>query len=556
MPTEIDSRNISLHRYLSERIVITGTLVLTRPAHFGNGDEDELADLPLFLEEGEGRRAIIQGTSLAGALRNYLRERQCGYEFPMSSRDTMLQYYQEWTESENRLLAASLFGGHRGDPNGEQSPLIVDDALSTDPGLPMIERRDGVALNGATRTAEEKKKYDYELLAAGTEFDLRFELLLEDENERNPGCEKARLSNCRRLKGLALAMDALAKGEIRLGARKRRGFGCCIVPNWSVTRYRLHNLNELLGWLGVDYLDWVQRPAPRPKSGPDISTLLSEIADSQTMQPDPRWAVDHREWFEIEGSFHVKGSMMIRSGFEDLDELEETRIAAKEGGEERIIRTVRRHPDYVHLRTRARHTGKNEPVLPGTSLAGALRQRSLRIAKTLSNDLVRASQLIDGMFGPIEINSGAQIRASRVTVNEEFIENSRPFVQTRIKLDRFTAGTLETALLEEEPSFDGSVRIRVHLSIVPTDFTNAEIGLLLLVLKDLWLGDLPVGGEIAVGRGRLQGQRALLRLQRHGQAFQEIALEPDSEGRFQPSPALESLDDYVRALQTWARGAN
>lgn len=34
--------------------------------------------------------------------------------------------------------------------------------------------------------------------------------------------------------------------------------------------------------------------------------------------------------------------------------------------------------------------------------------------------------------------------------------------------------------------------------------------MLLLLLKDLWTGDLPLGGEASVGRGRLSGQRAEL----------------------------------------------
>jgi len=36
------------------------------------------------------------------------------------------------------------------------------------------------------------------------------------------------------------------------------------------------------------------------------------------------------------------------------------------------------------------------------------------------------------------------------------------------------------------------------------------VGLLLLLLKDLWTGDLPLGGESSVGRGRLKGKTASL----------------------------------------------
>ncbi|MFM7367819.1 MAG: hypothetical protein ACKO2Z_08480, partial [Sphaerospermopsis kisseleviana] len=37
---------------------------------------------------------------------------------------------------------------------------------------------------------------------------------------------------------------------------------------------------------------------------------------------------------------------------------------------------------------------------------------------------------------------------------------------------------------------------------------NAEIGLLLLLIKDLWTSDLAIGGESSIGRGRLQGIKA------------------------------------------------
>jgi hypothetical protein len=57
-----------------------------------------------------------------------------------------------------------------------------------------------------------------------------------------------------------------------------------------------------------------------------------------------------------------------------------------------------------------------------------------------------------------------------------------------------------------------SVPIRLRL----LDPKDHEIGVLLLLLKDLWTGDLPLGGEISVGRGRLAGKSAELRLQRDG----------------------------------------
>lgn len=480
----------SKHRSLTERIVITGTLELITPAHFGNGDADDATDLPLLLDETDGR-ALLTGASLAGALRNYLREWEQGYE-------------QRGGEMSN-----DLFGGARGDENGEQSPLIVDDALVLAPGQPLIELRDGVALVAETRTAADGKKYDFELLAAGTTFDLRFELLLDDKAELNK----------QRLRALALALSGLSKSEIRLGARKRRGFGCCEVTQWTVTRYRLQQPDELLAWLAADHPDWVQTK-PEAKSGSDIAALLGVSPD------DLKITEDRRETFEIEAEFALDGSLLVRAGFDEQD----------------------RGPDTVHLHTYNARGKKSQAVLPGTSVAGAIRQRAQRIANTLAGTDTKARQgvqaFIDRMFGPAEIKGGDQARASRVIVNEEFIEGGRSLVQTRIKIDRFTQGTMETALLEEAPHFGGSVKLKLALN----NPDKSEIGLLLLVLKDLWLGDLPLGGASNVGRGRLKGQSAKL-------CWKPKKREPltlNAAGGLEPpdEKATAELEECVKAL--WA----
>ncbi|MDX2043170.1 MAG: RAMP superfamily CRISPR-associated protein [Acidobacteriota bacterium] len=519
------SKTRERHRYLSERIVITGQLTLTRPAHFGNGDADELTDLPLLVDEIDGR-ALLTGASLAGALRNYLRERQWGYELPMPSRDSRSPYYREWTETENDLLATKLFGGHRGDESGDQSPLIVDDALSTAQGSPEVELRDGVAIDATTRTAAEDKKYDFELLAAGTKFGLRFELLLDDQPHKNK----------EQLKALALALRGLGNGEIRLGARKRRGFGCCEVKQWTVTRYRLQQPDELLAWLTADHPDWVQNK-PASQSGSDIAALLGVLSE------DLKQTKDRRETFEIEADFALDGSMLVRAGFDEQD----------------------RGPDTVHLHTYNAQRQQSQAVLPGTSIAGAIRQRAQRIANTLAGTDPKARKgvqvFIDRMFGPAEIKGGDQARASRVIVNEEFIKGGRSLVQTRIKIDRFTQGTMETALLEEAPHFGGSVKLRLTLNRIPNEQSEAkvgfnqgkaEIGLLLLVLKDLWLGDLPLGGASSVGRGRLKGTSAKLRWK--PEKREPLTLNAAGLPEPRDTQTITELESYVQALQqvNWA----
>jgi CRISPR/Cas system CSM-associated protein Csm3 (group 7 of RAMP superfamily) len=527
------------HRNLTQRIVVTGKLVLTRPAHFGNGDADATTDLPLLLDEVT-KRALIPGASLAGALRNYLREWQWGYELTLPARNEQADFdHGAWNESE--ILAGRLFGGHRGYKDGAQSPLIVNDAYGSPPA--QTELRDGVAIDAATRTAADEKKFDYQLLPAGTKFELRFELLLDKRADLNQ----------ERLRALALALRGLSKSEIRLGARKRRGFGCCEVRMWEVTRYALNQPADLVAWLAADYPEWV-KAKPTPSSGHDIAGLLG-VSLNELQQVE-----DNRENFEIEASLAVHGSLLVRSGFDEQD----------------------RGPDTVHLHTRNHKLSHFPPdkqlqaVLPGTSVAGSIRQRAQRIANTLAlkkasedeqsiPDLQRRKKLeedlrkgvqafINRMFGPHKIEDGKQVRASRVIFDEEFIDGGQSLVQTRIKIDRFTQGTIEAALLEEAPHFGGTVNLKLKLHLIPNDQSEAEIGfdqgkaeigLLLLVLKDLWLGDLPLGGASSVGRGRLQGQSATLCWKPENRELKLSAagvLEPPDKEK------TATLESYVEAL--------
>lgn len=496
----------SKHRSLTERIVVTGVLELTTPAHFGNGDADEATDLPLLVDEVDGS-ALITGASLAGALRNYLRERQWGYESALPTRNVNHPDYEDRNKAENGLLASKLFGVPRGYTEGAQSPLIVEDAPSVNRERPETELRDSVKIQPETRTAEGKMKYDYQLLLVGTRFDLTFELLLNDEEKENESRKKA----------LALALQGLAKGEIRLGAKKRRGFGCCRVTEWSVTTYKLCDPNGLIAWLTADRKDskWKFASMPEPVRGSDIAALLGVTLTKQDL-------VDLRESFEIEADFEIDGSLLIRS----------------------VPRERARGADAIHLQTRRKGTDVFAPVLPGTSMAGALRQRALRIANTLAKNDEAARRFINDMFGPDEIKSGQEPRVSRVLVNEELITGGQDLVQTRIKIDRFTGGTMEGALLEEVPHFGGEVKLRMWLRN-PSD---AEVGLLLLVLKDLWLGDLPLGGESSIGRGRLHGVKATFRRSRED----EITMSEEARNgavTFTAENAADRLESYVNAFR-------
>lgn len=496
--TQVKENNESkrkTHRYIREHWVISGKLELKTPAHFGTGEQGDLTDMPLIMDEVEVRRPLLLGTSIAGALRNYLRERERGdgVPFPVKLPDDTKEQYKNKQDAERKLASTLLFGGYRGDDEGIQSPLIVHDALGH---ASDFELRDGVAIDAKTRTAADEKKFDIELLAAGSTFDLHFELLIGEPQERKGlGAESNRDYVQHRkglLQALATTLHGLENGHITLGARKRRGYGECTAHSWVVQRYDLTTADGLLAWLASEREDekWKKWQTPTQKVEGETS-ILSAL---QKIEPRISLHQDRRERATLTATFALDGSLLIRSGFGESDT----------------------GPVTVHLHSWRVDAKKPVPILPGTSWAGVLRHRASQIVRTLGSDDEKAQGFIDGIFGQSKIERDGHTWASRLSVKEKEIRNSHSLVQTRVKIDRFTGGAFESALFSEEPLFaKENTYVELELTLrppYPRDQAQeeAEVGLLLLLLKDLWTGDLAVGGESGVGRGRLIGKEATL----------------------------------------------
>jgi CRISPR/Cas system CSM-associated protein Csm3 (group 7 of RAMP superfamily) len=448
-------------RPIARRIIVRGLLILDTPTCLGSGDAESPTDLAL-VRDNISNCALLTGASIAGALRNYLRECEHGYNASEQKSDR----------------ATTLFGGTRRDPDGEQSPLIIHDAISRQ--IPAIELRDGVAIDSITGTAKSGQKYDLELLAAGTEFPLSFELLVEKDKKS----EQQALINC-----LASALEGLEKGEIDLGMKKRRGFGCCHVREWQVGNFNLEDERDRISWLNFEH--WHTELLPNQPSYSSIKKAFEEAGVKQDFNEK-----DKRHRFTIHATFQLIGSLLIRSGQDS---------------------TVRA-PDVVHLKSH--RNGEQKSVLSGTSLAGVLRHRADRIVNTLHQINQNTTQeIVNDVFGFVkdnkdsnqqkseEVTKKQNAKASRLVVREKVIENATDLVQNRIAIDRFTGGAYHGALFDEQPIFGGdNTSVSIELELRNPD--DSEIGLLLLLLKDLWTSDLPVGGESSIGRGRLKGIKA------------------------------------------------
>ena len=487
----IEARHSS-NRHIIKRIIIRGKLILDTPTCLGCGDTDSPIDLAL-LRDSISNHALLTGSSIAGALRSYLREYNKGYNIKEIRNDIatklfgdLFVYDNEKDLSEKRRIEL------REEDN--QSLLIIDDAISINPI--QVEIRDGVEINSVTRTAVDKAKYDLELLETGTEFNLNFELLIEKNTDENA-----------LKKELAIALQGLEQGKIRLGIKKSRGFGCCHVEKWQVWQFDLQQPQQRIQWLKFNH--WKTDLSNDCPTHNNIAEALNVTLTEE----------DKRKHLTITATFTLASPLLIRSAQPSTDKA----------------------PDVVHLKSR--RNGELKPILSGTSLTGVLRHRGEKIINTLQKDTHKTENIIDEIFGVDFSKDKTKIpKASRLIVDEVEINNTTDLIQNRIAIDRFTGGALHGALFNEQPIFgnnETSLEIKLELR-QPQDY---EIGLLLLLLKDLWTSDLPVGGTSSIGRGRLQGKHATIKLKNKTWT---ISQKSNNEPLTINNP--EELEQFVNAL--------
>lgn len=297
-------------------------------------------------------------------------------------------------------------------------------------------------------------KFDAEVLPPGTLFPVRLDLVVPSEDEELPF-----------LSLLATCMLGLDSGEIRLGRKKSRGWGAFSTKNWRVRKF---DLNQAEGWM-----EWISAPHETPI--PPGSPVFASARDCLHLLPSPAARqVNRRAVFELR--LELAGEFLVRAIPENIKE-----------------------PDVVPL------FSGGKPVIPGTSLAGAMRQRASKIASFLREKEADADAWILEIFGGKKEGVEASQTPSRVFVNEAFIEDYGERKTQRVRIDPFSQGTWDGALFDEKVIDGGRAEARIELKN-PTD---PETGLLLLVVKDLLTGLLPVGGSASIGRGRFRGTARL-----------------------------------------------
>lgn len=439
------------YREIGRRLIWTGLMELASPCHLGGVDADATSDRPL-LRDGEGR-PYLPGATLTGLLRALL--------------TTM-----------DKDAAQALFGANRSDPNGKQARLLLGDAQIAQKGPVPTELRDGVAIDACSGVAAKNKKYDLELLPVGVHFRLRGQLELFGEAKQDELL----------LRGLLRMLLALENGQLVLGARTRRGFGETRLAAgqegyWQVEDYPLDTAAGWYAWLGREPNDL---PEDWPEDWPTIAPVAypnaAALAEYLGVALPPSTETHD---FSVTLNLKLAGSLLVGSEGYDPDQ-----------------------PDRNHLQRLRWQDGAStlESVLPATSLGGVLRHRCRRIALTLAGQAGKelADGLVGEMFGPAKISGNQKAWASRVTVREVSITGGQPLRHTRVRIDPWTGGAVESLLFTEDAQYGGEVKLELRLQASDEDWAEPARALLLLALRDLAAGELTVGAESGVGRGQLK----------------------------------------------------
>ena len=346
-------------------------------------------DPETILESWDGT-ALLQGSSLAGALRGWLAAADVGMA--------------------ETLLGSPKQAGH----------LLVSDGVFDRTAERYTRPR--LRINGATGAADDGGKFDVAHIGSGSCF--RFTLTWLG------------LQRCdEELEAVEQMLAALNSGEIRLGAQKSNGFGRVELKVCKRT-FDLTDPSDRAAWLG-DTCQGTPLTLPEVVNARRVTFLVSGQADSLLVKA---------------------GAALQKEGCAYTPNL-------TEGG---------------------------RPILPGSSIKGAVRARAEMIAGFLGLPL----EVTENLFGRMS-SKGDNGKPGCVFFEDGRLSGEKRLQISRIRINRFTGGIIRGGLFTEEPLSCG---VEMHIS-APDD--SAACGLLLYALRDLGLGLYSLGSGGAIGRGYL-----------------------------------------------------
>lgn len=396
--------------------------------------------------------------------------------------------------------------GNIDDEDGNQSAINISDvALSGG----KIIYRDGIKLDPITNVTAKGAKFDFEALDRGAKGELHLEITLRQRNLNDTRLNNFKSKHANFKTDIfgdisATIADIFTQG-LSIGSLTTKGFGK-IQSTEPVEFYAFDFSNPEKAFDWLHYLDG-QMPAK--------SDYISKNAILTSGENDLTLIIE----------FALKSSLIVRN-YDVPDDDGENKLTAIQ---------MKSNDDFV---------------IPGSSIKGVLRSRTFNILMCLTNNNENKAENFLNQFMGFAEEKQKTAKKSNLFVNEIYIPSNQeqiaPLKQTRNRIDRFTGGTIDSALFTEEPIWQTDKQASpIKLEFTIKNCTKAQAGLTLLLLKDLWLGNLPIGGGKSIGRGVLQGRKCQIIAPK---LLNNEPFEIEETNKFTTKGDKQTLENLVQAL--------
>lgn len=377
---------------------------------------------------------------------------------------------------------ADLLFGNLSD--NRQSMINIDDVLLENS---VYTVRDGVRIDGITNTAEDTGKFDYEVVERGSAGSFSATITIRKND----------IEDKKAVEQLAAALaDQLMYG-ISLGAHTAKGFGEVKGSKIKVATYDFSQPDSLGAW------------------------LLGEMsqADIYAAAAKPLVADDD---FYAEIDLALKTSLLVGAEPDAFDE----GSGKDEGKVQKVM--LSSNGDYV---------------IPGTSVKGVIRKQAEHICRVVGD---YGDDFLGSLMGYSKADKAKQ--RSRLRTYEVYLgEGVEAVNQSHVRIDRFTGGHMGSGLYTNKPLWQKKADAKtMTMRLAISGCSDAEAGLMLLILKDIWTGQLAFGGDKAGGSGVMQGLKAVISYKGHKYAMEKAAggIKASAEDR----AAMNSLvEAFVKA---------
>ncbi|MBU5293801.1 hypothetical protein KQH90_07110 [Anaerosalibacter bizertensis] len=278
-------------------------------------------------------------------------------------------------------------------------------------------------------------------------------------------------------------LKALHENHIRLGGDKTKGLGNFKVINVEELTFKLSNKEDLFSYLIGKY-----------KKMDDIThkVLNTELEDNLVE-------------FNMRGEFTTPVLIKAPGTFESSG------------------------PDNENLKS------GNYNIIPGSTFKGILRSQVEKISDYFGN-----KNIVENIFGDDNKKIMSRIMVNEAKIDEEGYKND--IVYNRIKIDKFTGGARDTALMNDKPVMGRTEFKIIYKKVEDDKLNNFIIGILSLALRDLGTENLTIGGGASIGRGRFKAYSMLIS---DGQKEIEIDFENEK------IKGQDKLEDYIEGIRNY-----